>query len=107
MTDATTARTARDARKEVGVSDDISKYIGYFTSHNEQEPTYDPAHDSPCLLCDEPLREDDVRTISLMWQDNAQRSYFYRVHRTCHEKLTTEEAGALDGRVLDAMMLRS
>jgi len=74
--------------------------IGYFTDARQAAPTYDPPKDAPCLICERPITPDDVRTISVLWQ-NGDTSLFYRVHKSCHEILTAEESGKLDGLVLD------
>jgi hypothetical protein len=81
---------------------DLLPLIGYFANAAQTIPEFDPPHDAPCLICEKPLSPDDVRTISVMDAEGAQRSYFYRVHRTCHETLSAEQRGDLDYRVLTA-----
>jgi hypothetical protein len=59
--------------------------VGYFASDTQTEPEYDPPHDGPCLVCWRPLHAEDVRTISMLPQQRAVASVFFRVHRTCAE----------------------
>lgn len=65
------------------------------------EPAYDPPHNAPCLYCGLPMTADDVRTHSVMAQYNAERSYFYRTHRTCDEVASDAQKQAIMGGVLD------
>lgn len=75
-------------------------FYGWFDDPTQSRPSYEPPRDTPCLFCGTPVREDDVRTHSLMYEhEYAARSYFYRTHRTCAEKDKTHTT--LDGFVLD------
>lgn len=66
------------------------------TQPNDQ-PTYNPPFDAPCLLCGNGMSLDDIRTISMMWAEGyARRSYFYRTHRTCHEAAADSLRKSLD-----------
>jgi len=62
---------------------------------------YEPPRDAPCPFCGKPIHAGDVRTHSLMYSapSYAQRSYFYRTHRTCAETDPTHTA--MDGFILD------
>lgn len=71
---------------------------GWFDDPNQINPSYEPPRNAPCLFCGTSVRPDDVRTHSLMHPgDYAARSYFYRTHRTCADKVST----SVDGMVLD------
>lgn len=76
---------------------------GYYTNAAETSPTYDPGiAEVPCPICNKDLDAENVRTISLMVPDD-NRSYFYRVHRTCHEPLDQQQRSAVDGLLIDAI----
>lgn len=79
--------------------------VGYYDRADQpvDQPTYDPPHEGPCVVCYKPLTAETVRTISVMAMPDTHptRSYFYRLHRACHDSLTPEEQGALDHGVLD------
>jgi hypothetical protein len=83
----------------------IGKIYGWFDDSSQTEATYDPPHNAPCLICGDPVRDDDVRTISMMNmpETRPERSYFYRVHRTCHEPLSDVEKTEIDAVVWDAI----
>ena len=72
-----------------------------FLEDKSDTPVYEPPRDAPCPYCGEPITPDDVRTHTLMYAESsyAKRSYFYRTHRTCDDKRTTENG--MDGFVLD------
>lgn len=74
---------------------------GWFESAADQQPTYDPPHHAPCLYCGLPMTDDDVRTHSVMSRYGAERSYFYRTHRTCDEAASEGQQQAIMGGVLD------
>lgn len=78
------------------------EYFGYFndTSNN---PAYDPMHDAPCLICHKPWSVDNVVTPSLMIP-NDNKSYFYRVHKTCYKSLSEEEKTLYDSSLIDNLM---
>jgi hypothetical protein len=80
----------------------MNQLVGYYDRADQDQPTYDPPHDGPCIICWKPLTPDTVRTINVMAMPDARpaRSYFYRLHRACHDRLTPEEQGALDHSVL-------
>lgn len=64
-------------------------------------PTYEPPRDAPCPYCGSKIHAEDVRTHSLMYIEGyGNRSYFYRTHRTCHEK-DDESGAAIDEFILD------
>jgi hypothetical protein len=87
---------------EVTDSPQAQSIYGYFTDPFQAEPVYDPDLDVPCQICAQPLDATDVRTISLMVPDDT-RSYFYRVHRSCHEPLSETERCSVDGLLVDAI----
>lgn len=78
------------------------KIYGYFTEAAQVAPVYDPGLNVPCPICAIELNPVDVRTISLMVPDDS-RSYFYRVHRSCHEPLTEIERILVDGLLIEAI----
>ena len=64
----------------------------------------DPPHDAPCMICGKPVHANDVRTISIMMPQTAPfRSYFYRLHRTCHAPLSEHRRREIDAVVWDAI----
>lgn len=77
------------------------RIYGYYDSPLQPVPVYDPGIVNVCCpICGELLNENNIRTISLMaLEDN--RSYFYRVHKSCHINLTQEQQANLDGRLID------
>lgn len=75
---------------------------GYFTDSEQAEPVFDPGLNAPCPICIKTLDVPDVRTVSLMVPDDS-RSYFYRVHRSCHEPLSESERCKVDGLLIDAI----
>jgi hypothetical protein len=75
---------------------------GYYTDSTQNEPVYDPMFSVPCPICNEDLNPEDIRTISLMVPDDS-KSYFYRVHRSCHVRLNEKQSGDLDGLLIDAI----
>lgn len=78
------------------------RIYGYFTDSAQTEPVFDPGVGVPCPICTNELDAIDVRTISLMVPGDS-RSYFYRVHRSCHEPLTEQERIRVDGVLIDAI----
>lgn len=78
-------------------------FYGYFEDATPgAKPDYDPPHDGPCLFCGKPITPEDVRTHSLMFASRsyAQRSYFYRTHRTCAEKFDPAHT-SMDDTILE------
>jgi hypothetical protein len=79
-----------------------NRIYGWFSDPAQTTPVHEPPLDAPCLFCGEVVFDGDVRTISMMYADRRDgRSYFYRVHRTCHERATEEARQKIDGIVLD------
>ena len=75
---------------------------GWYSDADQTSPMHDPPHNTVCLLCGEAIFAEDVRTISIMWADSkGDRSYFYRVHRTCHERASEPERQKIDEIVFD------
>ena len=79
----------------------LTQYIGWYDSPEQTTPTHDPPHDGPCIVCVKPLKPDDVRTISVLYQ-GGNKSLFYRMHKSCALTLTPKEEAMYDGAVLDA-----
>lgn len=81
------------------------KIYGWYDDADQTAPAYDPPHNAACLICGAALRPDDVRTLSMMAlsSDGAERSYFYRVHRTCHVPLDDAQRTAIDDVVWGAI----
>lgn len=81
----------------------MSRIYGYFDAPEQTVPTFDPGLDAPCPICGEGnITLNTVRTISLMIP-SGDRSYFYRVHRSCHEPLSEAERCKVDGLLIDAI----
>lgn len=78
------------------------RIYGYFTDPRQTEPVFDPGLSVLCPICTQTLNVANVRTISLMVPDDS-RSYFYRVHRSCHEPLSEQERNCVDGLLIDAI----
>ena len=98
-----TARTT-DLRTSRVPPSDFLKFIGWYDSAEQDEPTHAPVFPGPCIVCMKPMTAEDVRTVNLMWQERTHdRSVFYRTHRTCAESLSAAEHASYDGAVLDAM----
>jgi hypothetical protein len=98
----------------------MANHVGFYDRPDQpvDQPTYNPPLDAPCPFCDMPLTMEDMRTIALMYvnevlgkemgeivgvEGGGARSYFYRVHRTCHEAATSGERDALDGLAFRAV----
>jgi hypothetical protein len=77
---------------------------GWFDDASQKDKaSYEPPHDAPCPYCFAPITADDMRTHSLMWAEGyANRSYFYRSHRTCDDAAKARGKSA-DGKILDAI----
>lgn len=75
--------------------------FGYYDRHRQSEPTYDPPHDAPCPVCLLPVAP-PVRTVSLMAEHNPQRSYFYRLHKRCHETASALTISQIESSVIEA-----
>jgi hypothetical protein len=80
------------------------RIYGYFTDSAQTIPVFDPGLDTLCPICAKALNANDVRTISLAVPDD-DRSYFYRVHRSCHEPLSETDRCRVDGLLIDAIYL--
>jgi len=80
------------------------KIYGYFDSPEQTEPTFDPGLNVYCPVCYRKLTEmRPLMTISLLLEhDN--RSYFYRVHKGCHDNLDQVQQSNLDGLIIDAVI---
>jgi hypothetical protein len=75
---------------------------GYFTDYQQTQPAFDPGLSVACPICGDALDENDVRTISLAVPKDV-KSYFYRVHKSCHEPLSKEQRSKVDGLLIDAI----
>ena len=74
----------------------MTRFYGWFDDATQSAPSYDPPRNLPCLYCCEALSPDNVRTHSIMYKHGyANRSYFFRTHRTC------DDAANSHGRNLD------
>lgn len=82
---------------------DKEKIYGYYDKADQpiDQPTYNPAFDSPCLFCGEKITENDMRTHSMMLVGKMSRSYFYRTHATCHEKASDRQRFEIDDIVFE------
>ena len=79
------------------------KLFGYFTDSSQTEPEFDPGLDIDCPACHFPLQA-PMETISLMLEGD-DRSYFYRMHKACSEKLSPELETEIDSLIIDAVAL--
>lgn len=79
----------------------MANIYGYFTDAQQSEPAHDPGLDVDCPVCHKRLSR-PIKTISVMLAQE-KRSYFYRTHKACYDALNAEEAGNLDGILMDAM----
>jgi hypothetical protein len=85
---------------------------GYYDSPEQTAPVYDPGViDVLCPICGKTLTDreaqdrsfcNSIRTISLLVLGDS-RSYFYRVHATCHEPLSQSQRSSIDGLLIDAI----
>lgn len=75
---------------------------GYYTDYSQTQPVFDPGLDVLCPICGHTLKADDIRTISLAVPDDV-KSYFYRVHKSCHEPLNEAQRAQVDGLLIDAI----
>lgn len=75
-------------------------FYGWFENAQDTLPAYEPPRDAPCPFCGRPVFEGDVRSHSLIHGERsyAQRSYFYRTHRSCAEG---NASLSMDGFILD------
>ena len=82
---------------------DVHGLIGWYDQADQprDQPTFDPPHEGPCVICWNPLSPDNVRTVAVM-PVGGDRSLFYRVHRTCHEGLDQAERQVYDQVILAA-----
>lgn len=75
--------------------------FGYYDAIGQTEPAFDPGV-SPCLICGENWTDGDVRTIELV-SSSGYKSYFYRVHKSCHISLSEEKRNEFEQKVVDSM----
>lgn len=80
----------------------MARIYGYFDDPASDKPTYDPGLDVPCPMCGKMLIS-PVVTVSLMLYDADDRSYFYRMHKDCHDALTEQQRTDLDSLLIDAL----
>lgn len=82
----------------------IERIYGWYDRADQaiEQPTYNPDCYGPCLFCDKPMTDEDMRTHSIM-PIGATRSYFYRTHRTCHEAAPDDQRNATDSVVFDSI----
>jgi hypothetical protein len=81
----------------------VTPAVGYYDDARQTEPAQDPGTDVECPLCGSKLSLDNVRTVSVMPDTDQEgqsvpriHSYFYRLHRTCHEQSTEAQRLAMD-----------
>jgi hypothetical protein len=87
------------ASQRPDIQPEANRFYGWLDDPDQTIPTHEPPRDAPCPYCGIAIRDDDVRTHSLMWKGPvyAKRSYFYRTHRTCDDA----KPNAMDGFILD------
>lgn len=76
--------------------------VGYFDQPGQVAPAFDPGLDAQCLACWKPLRGQPRVTISLMWEEWRERSYFFRVHKACWETMSLGERQQYEESILEA-----
>ncbi len=86
-----------------------TELFGYF-DNNSDTPTYDPGINVPCVLCFKSLNypiEKIVTTSFSAFFDYAEKSYFYRAHKSCYEEAekTFDEKGDSDVSNLEASIM--
>ena len=81
----------------------LNKHLGYYEGKEAKIPTYDPGLDTECPVCFKKLTEDNLRTIGFLSEKayKQNRSYFYRVHKSCHESLNEDQQNLLDSSFVD------
>lgn len=82
-------------------TDGAYSVYGYYDSPTQpaDQPSINPDPRGPCLFCGDAMTADNVRTISMMTLPDvgrAERAYFYRVHRTCHQDATDQSRQQID-----------
>jgi hypothetical protein len=78
----------------------MREFIGYFDGTGIT-PAYDPdPATSPCLVCMKPLRSQPVCTLS-MRPTGHNKSYFFRVHKSCWGALSEKEQNNYESSVVD------
>lgn len=88
--------TIEEKKKTVQPRKDI---FGYFENSSDQSPTHDPGLETICIFCTIQL-EPPMKTISLM-KDGDNKSYFYRCHKECYEKLSQNEIIEIESSLID------
>lgn len=75
--------------------------FGYFKG-TSQTPEYDPGLEVPCIFCQKKLSK-PIKTISLISMDTHKRdrSFFYRCHKECYEKLSPNEIALYESALID------
>ena len=80
---------------------------GYFDDPLQRKPKFDPGLGVPCPVCTQDL-ELPVKTISItvprVNRDWSDRSYFYRTHKQCYDKLDAGGRTRLDGFLVDVIV---
>lgn len=76
--------------------------FGYFDSPLQSEPFFDPGLGVNCPHCRQPLDAgpEDRLAICFMLPGDA-RSYFYRVHKVCHDTASPEAEMRIESWIVD------
>lgn len=75
--------------------------FGYYDSPQQGAPSFDPGLGVNCPFCLRPLEDEpERRTISFMAMGGT-RSYFYRVHKTCHVAASPEDEVRIESWIID------
>jgi hypothetical protein len=75
--------------------------FGYFDRPEQERPSYNPSLAVPCPHCLTPVGKEGIQTVSLM-PVGGDRSYFYRVHVSCHDSASKDDVEIIEGSVIDA-----
>jgi hypothetical protein len=73
--------------------------FGYYENPTDEKPAHDPGLNTICVICAKPLSV-PLKTISLM-KDKDTKSYFYRCHKECYERLSELDINLIESSLID------
>lgn len=79
--------------------------FGWFDDLSET-PAHDPGTDTNCPFCGKKLAE-ERSTVSLALLESRDRSYFYRLCRSCHHSMSDTEKDELDHSLIDVLISKA
>lgn len=77
------------------------EWVGYFTFPGQTVPEHDPGKSAPCPVCEQPLGNEHIKTISLAAEGPAFASFFFRAHKVCWERAPEEIREIIEGEIID------